>query len=53
MQGLNEVSSDTSFTLVQQGRSASGIGFKSDPQLTHYTILRAAKGSGSFMLPGQ
>ena len=53
MQGLNEVSSDTSFTLVQQGRTASGVGFKSDPQLTHYTILRAAKAAGSFMLPSQ
>ena len=53
MQGINEVSSDTSFTLVQPGKTVSGIGFKSDPQLTHLTILRAAKGSTSFLLPGQ
>lgn len=53
MQGLNEVSSDTSFTLVRPGQTAAGVGFKSDPQLTHFTIKRGAKGSGSFLLPGQ
>jgi LPS export ABC transporter protein LptC len=49
----NEVSSDTSFTLVEPGRTVSGIGFKSDPQLTRYTILRGARGKGTFTLPGQ
>jgi LPS export ABC transporter protein LptC len=49
----NEVSSDTTFTLVEPGRTVSGIGFRSDPQLTHYTILRGARGKGSFTLPGQ
>ena len=53
MQGLNEVSSDTSFVLVRPGQTVSGIGFKSDPQLTHFTIKRGAKGSGSFLLPAQ
>jgi LPS export ABC transporter protein LptC len=52
LQGLNEVSSDTSFTLVRPGQTVSGIGFKSDPQLTHFSILRGARGSGSFLLPG-
>ena len=52
MQGLNEVSSDTSFTLVRSGQTMSGIGFKSDPQLTHFSVFRGAKGSGSFLLPG-
>ncbi|MBA3670729.1 MAG: LPS export ABC transporter periplasmic protein LptC [Gemmatimonadaceae bacterium] len=51
-QGLNEVSSDTSFTFVEPGRTISGVGFKSDPQLTRFNILRGAKGSGSFTLPG-
>ncbi|MFL5607818.1 MAG: LPS export ABC transporter periplasmic protein LptC [Gemmatimonadaceae bacterium] len=49
----NEVSSDTTFTLVEPGRTVSGIGFKSDPQLTRYRILRAARGKGTFTLPGQ
>jgi hypothetical protein len=52
MQGINEVSSDTSFTLVQPGKTVSGIGFKSDPQLTRLSILKGAKGTGSFVLPG-
>jgi LPS export ABC transporter protein LptC len=52
MQGLNEVSSDTTFTLVRQGQTVSGVGFRSDPQLTHFNIKRGAKGSGSFLLPG-
>ena len=52
MQGVNEVSSDTSFTLVEPGRTVSGTGFKSDPQLTHFTIRKGAKGTGSFVLPG-
>jgi LPS export ABC transporter protein LptC len=52
MQGINEVSSDTSFTLVQPGKTLSGIGFKSDPQLTRFSIKKGAKGTGSFVLPG-
>ena len=52
MQGINEVSSDTSFTLVQPGKTLSGVGFKSDPQLTHFSIKKGAKGTGSFVLPG-
>ena len=52
-QALNEVSSDTSFTLVEQGNTVSGIGFKADPQLNHFEILRGARGKGSFTLPVQ
>jgi LPS export ABC transporter protein LptC len=52
MQGINEVSSDSTFTLVQPGKTASGVGFRSDPQLTRLTILKGAKGTGSFVLPG-
>ncbi len=52
MQGLNEVSSDTSFTLVRPGQTVAGVGFRSDPQLTHFNIKKGAKGSGSFVLPG-
>ena len=52
MQGINEVSSDTSFTLVQPGKTLSGVGFKSDPQLTRFSIKKGAKATGSFVLPG-
>lgn len=52
-QALNEVSSDTSFTLVEPGRTLSGIGFRADPQLTHVTVLKSPRGQGSFTLPGQ
>ena len=53
VQGLNEVSSDTSFTLVEPGRTVSGIGLKADPQLTHVKVTRNFGGKGSFTLPGQ
>src|SRR5690242_14512048 len=52
-QALNEVSSDTSFTMVEPGRTLSGIGFKADPQLQHVQVLRNPSGRGSFTLPGQ
>jgi LPS export ABC transporter protein LptC len=52
-QALNEVSSDTSFTLDEPGNTVSGIGFKADPQLNKFQILRGARGKGSFTLPGQ
>ena len=53
MQNANEVSSDTTFTLVEPGRNVSGIGFRADPQLTRISILRNLGGQGSFTLPGQ
>lgn len=53
MQGLNEVSSDTSFVLVQPGRTVEGIGLKADPQLTRVQILKNLGAKTSFMLPGQ
>jgi LPS export ABC transporter protein LptC len=53
VQSANEVSSDTTFTLVEPGRTVSGIGFRADPQLTRITILRNLGGGGSFTLPGQ
>jgi len=52
-QTANEVSSDTNFTLVEPGRTVSGIGFRADPQLTRISILRNLGGQGSFTLPGQ
>ena len=52
-QAINEVSSDTTFTLVEPGRTLSGVGFKADPQLTHFQVLKAGRGSGSITLPSQ
>jgi LPS export ABC transporter protein LptC len=52
-QASNEVSSDSAFTMVEAGRTLSGIGFRSDPQLNHVTVLKGARGQGSFTLPGQ
>jgi LPS export ABC transporter protein LptC len=53
VQTANEVSSDTNFTLVEPGRTVSGVGFRADPQLTRISILRNLGGQGSFTLPGQ
>ena len=51
-QAMNEVSSDTSFTLVRPGQTVSGVGFKSDPQLTRFNIKKGARGTSAFVLPG-
>jgi LPS export ABC transporter protein LptC len=53
MQGLNEVSTDTTFTLVEPGRNLSGIGFTADPQLTRVKVLRATQGRTRVTLPAQ
>lgn len=52
-QAINEVSSDTTFTLVQPSGTVSGIGFKTDPQLQRVQVLRGLGAKGSFTLPGQ
>ena len=53
VQTANEVSSDTTFTLVEPGRNVSGIGFRADPQLTRVSVLRNLGEQGTFTLPGQ
>ena len=53
LQMVNEVSSDSAFTLVEPGRNVSGVGFKADPQLTRIQILRNVGAQGSFTLPGK
>jgi LPS export ABC transporter protein LptC len=52
-QALNEVSSDTNFTMVDAQGTLSGIGYKSDPQLKRYQVLRSGQGRGSITLPSQ
>jgi len=48
----NEVSSDSAFTMVEPGRTITGIGFRADPQLNNVKILKGAGGQGTFTLPG-
>jgi len=49
----NEVSSDSAFTMVEPGRTLSGIGFRADPQLTNVLVLKAPSGRGGFTIPAQ
>src|SRR5678815_3843596 len=44
-QALNEISSDSAFTLTEPGRSLSGIGFKSDPNMQNVQIFKTKSGS--------
>lgn len=53
LQAQNEVSSDSAFTMVEPGRSLSGVGFRADPQLTRVVVLKSGTGRGSITLPAQ
>jgi LPS export ABC transporter protein LptC len=53
MQGLNEISSDSAFTVVKPGSTFSGVGFKADPQLNHFQSFKAGSTRGSFTFPSQ
>jgi LPS export ABC transporter protein LptC len=53
-QSINEVSSDSAFTMVEaDGNQVSGVGFRADPQLRRVQVLKGGRGRGSFTLPGQ
>ncbi|HEY0778648.1 MAG TPA: LPS export ABC transporter periplasmic protein LptC [Gemmatirosa sp.] len=41
---VNQISSDTSFTFTEPGRTLQGIGFRSDPQLRNVQVLKSARG---------
>jgi len=41
---INQISSDTAFTFTAPGRTISGIGFRSDPQLRNVQVLSVARG---------
>ncbi|HKO16871.1 MAG TPA: LPS export ABC transporter periplasmic protein LptC [Gemmatimonadaceae bacterium] len=49
----NEVSSDTTFQVVAGDRTQSGIGFKADPNLTHFQCFKACRTSGTVNIPAQ
>lgn len=53
MQGLNEISSDSAFTVVKPGSTFSGVGFKADPQLNHFQSFKGGSTRGSFTFPAQ
>jgi LPS export ABC transporter protein LptC len=52
-QMANEVSSDSAFTMVEPGKTLTGIGFRSDPQLNNLLVLKAPSGRGGFTIPAQ
>ena len=53
-QALNQISSDSAFVLTEPGRSVSGIGFRSDPNMQNVRILKTKSGTtGVVTLPGQ
>lgn len=52
-QVANSVTSDTSFVLTDGDKRQEGVGFKSDPNLTVFSCLRACRGSGIFSIPAQ
>jgi LPS export ABC transporter protein LptC len=49
-QSINEVSSDSAFTLVQQDRIQRGIGFTSDPNIKAFRCHSACTGSANVPL---
>jgi LPS export ABC transporter protein LptC len=50
---INEVSSDTSFQMVAGSRTQSGVGFKTDPNLSRFTCQRSCRTTGTVLLPSQ
>ncbi|WP_275828432.1 LPS export ABC transporter periplasmic protein LptC [Roseisolibacter sp. H3M3-2] len=43
----NQVTSDTSFVFTEPGRTLSGIGLRTDPQLRNLQVFRNASGASS------
>jgi LPS export ABC transporter protein LptC len=52
-QVTNEVSSDTTFRIVAGNRTQSGVGFKTDPNLSRFACLRDCRTSGLVSIPSQ
>jgi LPS export ABC transporter protein LptC len=44
-QALNEISSDSAYTMVRNNETQRGIGFRSDPNLNVFRCLRSCGGS--------
>lgn len=52
-QPLNQLSSDTTYSLSNGDRTATGIGFNADPGFTHYQCLRQCGGSANVTIPNR
>jgi LPS export ABC transporter protein LptC len=51
-QGLNEISSDSAYTLVRANGTQRGVGFRSDPNLAVFRCLSSCGGSAPVPLGG-
>ena len=51
-QALNEIASDSAYTLIRNNETQRGIGFRSDPNLAVFKCLRACGGSAPIPLGG-
>jgi LPS export ABC transporter protein LptC len=49
----NEVSSDTNFQMAAGDRTQSGIGFRTDPNLSRFSCLRSCRTAGEVLVPKQ
>lgn len=52
-QAVNQIFTDSAFTLVEPSKQVSGIGFESDPKLTVFKCLRACKGVAPVQIPAK
>jgi LPS export ABC transporter protein LptC len=53
-QAADLVSSDSQFVMRDaQGREQHGVGFRSDPNMNRFQVLRGAGGRANVVLPGQ
>ena len=52
-QPINQLSSDTAYTLSNGDKTATGIGFNADPGFTHYQCLRQCGGSANVTIPAK
>jgi len=52
-QGRDEISSDSAFVLIDADRRQSGIGFRTDPNLTRFQVHRQSRATGTVVVPIQ
>ena len=52
-QATDQISSDSPFVFTEPGRELHGIGFVSDPNMTHVQVKKVTTGQGPIELPGQ
>lgn len=52
-QARNQIFSDSAFILNKPEKQFSGVGFESDPQMSHWKCLRACKGIAPVQIPAK